>query len=452
MYFKSGNIEFFLLLIISSIAVAILPNFFSTIEPDSLGYINNSVSRKSLYPMFLDFLRVTETDNHFNIRVFQILIQCSSIIFLVQSFKRANLIRYTSLILYFLIFFNIYYVSFSKTILTESLFFSFINFSVGIIIKIIFENKNKFFLLGICLGFVCAIKSIGITLSLSFLLLLIFIKKPCKKRLIGLFFGIIIFPIIEFAYQKDFNKNDMHNSIIYRSILGKVFMISGKEHFDVSKFDKENSEFLNKLRNESVAINVFLNKVRNPYLFFDLIADYEVIGQYQVIDLNIETKERLRGLFFEIIKTYPKDYLKISLSHYLGLWLPGSKRIFLPNLKNDSFLKDIPSNSKLERVTGDILNVPKLFLLANLIFFNLIFIFFSFCTLFTLKRIFSFKANTLDLMIVSIQLYLVCVAFLNVSTPRYFMAIYPLTLVLLATKFEELFYFTLRKLFPKLNY
>ena len=92
---KIHNFEFFLLLILSIILVASLPSFFETIEPDSLGYVNNSISRKNLYPFVLDVLNVTETSNHIYIKSFQIIIMCLSIIFLIETCRKAKLISFT---------------------------------------------------------------------------------------------------------------------------------------------------------------------------------------------------------------------------------------------------------------------------------------------------------------------------------------------------------------------
>ncbi|MBC33310.1 MAG: hypothetical protein CMN01_01615 [Rickettsiales bacterium] len=434
---KTQNIEFFLLLVFSIVLVTILPSFFDIIEPDSLGYINNSISRKNLYPFVLDVFDVTETKNHKLIKLFQILILCLSIVLLIETCRKVKIICHTRILLYILIFFNIYYVSFSKTILTESLFFSFINFSIAVMFNIFFNNKNQFLLLGLCLGFILAIKSIGLILFGTFLLSILVFKTTTKKNLIGLFLGISIFPIIELCYQKNKNLNESHNTIILRSILGKVFIISGKENFDTSRFEKEKIEFLDKLREESIEINKYLSKIKNPYLYLDLIADYEVLGQYQVIKLNKENESEIKEIFLEILKLYPLDYIKISLSHYLGLWLPGSKRIFLNDYSDNRELIKMPNKLKLDMVAGNILELPTLLLLANLIFFNIIFIVFSLCTFFTIKRILRFRANIFDLLVISIQLYLLSVAFLNVSTPRYFMAIYPLTLVILAIRVEK---------------
>ena len=434
---KIQNIKFLLLLLFSIFLVIILPSFFDTIEPDSLGYINNSTSRKNLYPFVLDAFYVTETKNHIFIKLFQILILCLSIIFLIETCRKEKLIIYTRILLYIFIFFNVYYVSFSKTILTESLFFSFINFSIAIMINIFFSNKNQFFLLGLCLGFILAIKSIGIIVFGTFLLLILAFKMADKRNLISLFVGISIFPIIEVFYQKNVNMNDGKNAIILRSILGKVFIISGKENFDISRFDKKKIEFLDKLREESIEINNYLSKIKNPYLYLDLIADYEVLGQYQVIELNKENEKKIKEIFLEIIKSYPLDYIKISLCHYLGLWLPGSKRIFLHDYSDNRESEEIPNKLKLEKVAGNILEVPKLLLLANLMFFNIIFILFSLCTFFTIRRVLMLRANIFDLLVISVQLYLLSVAFLNVSTPRYFMPVYPLILIILAIRFEK---------------
>ena len=98
------------------------PTFLEKIQPDSQGYLNINQSRQTSYFLIIQIL------NKFNIDliIFQNVFLSLSIVLLVSLIREKTNIFF-SLVGYLLIVSNIYYTSFSKTILTESIFFSLFN-------------------------------------------------------------------------------------------------------------------------------------------------------------------------------------------------------------------------------------------------------------------------------------------------------------------------------------
>ena len=108
--------------------------------PDSSSYLNYSPKYKSFYPFLINFVDSLSL----NLIYVQILFLSFSIIFLIFSiFKKYNL--FISLVLYIAIIINFFYTSFSKTILTESIFFSLINIGIGLFIINNTKNLSFFF-------------------------------------------------------------------------------------------------------------------------------------------------------------------------------------------------------------------------------------------------------------------------------------------------------------------
>ena len=175
---------------------------------------------------------------------------------------------------------------FPATILTESLFFSLINFSTGLFIKIIYENNKNFITLGLLLGLILSIKSIGIILSISFVFFIIYLKKLNKNKFIFLIIGLLVFPTIEKFYHSKYSVGMKGDSVIYQSFLGKIFMISGHRNFDKSILNGKEKDLIKNFSEKSSTVNKFLDGIGNPYLLFDLHADYEVIGQYQILEIH----------------------------------------------------------------------------------------------------------------------------------------------------------------------
>ena len=128
--FNNNILNFFSFIILTLISLAFLdnlPSILDTFQPDSSGYIQFNPYRKSLYPYFIkivDFL-------NFDILFIQRLIFSLSIIFLFFCLVNYGLKMYLGLIFLIFIFSNLYYVSYTETILTESLFFSAMNFFTG---------------------------------------------------------------------------------------------------------------------------------------------------------------------------------------------------------------------------------------------------------------------------------------------------------------------------------
>ena len=129
------------------------------IQPDSEDYQSFHETRQSTYYLIIQSLEVLGID----LILFQKLIlslSITAIFFLLK--KKTNF--FLCLVAYSLIIFNIYYTSFSKTILTEAFLFSFINFAVVLLFNL---KKNKeIIFFSFCCGMIASLKPIGIPIAL----------------------------------------------------------------------------------------------------------------------------------------------------------------------------------------------------------------------------------------------------------------------------------------------
>ena len=125
---NSKIFNFLLLFFISLSIIFYSPSFFEILENDSLSYINNESIRFALYPSLIDFFET----NYNYIIIFQVIFLALSIVFLVQVLSEFVVNKFLKLFFFLVILLNFYYTSFSKSILTEAVYFSFINFSIGL--------------------------------------------------------------------------------------------------------------------------------------------------------------------------------------------------------------------------------------------------------------------------------------------------------------------------------
>ncbi len=429
---KKNILSLIVLVIFTLIIIKLSPSFFPAMMPDSYDYIriSNSNIRTSIYPGINQFFNFIETD----IISFQIFLLSFSISLLVFAIFKKTRSFHLSAVLFFLISINYFYTSFSKTILTESLFFTFINLSISIILLVQEKRKIFFLVLGILLGLIITIKPIGITIALP-LIVAIIIKRNSRNSLALLFPIIITFFIENYLFHLH---HDKRSSVLPDALTGKIFFMSGSENFNYEVFPFKYHNMLNEIQFESKKVHDFIEKLKNPLLKVDLRSDYEVVFQFQSFNILEFKNEKLfnefrhdKSNFLIYLKNNFSDYLALSLSHYIGQWLTGPKFLFLKNLETYS-INSIPLYKNLILSSSD-LNKPKRnILFLSLCFFILLFISFTYVSLASLFRIIKEKkVGFLDFLIISVQFYLIATSFINISSIRYLMPVYPIIIVVL---------------------
>ena len=139
-----------------------------------------------------------------------------------------------------------------------------------------------------------------------------------------------------------YNKFNERESAFKMSVVGKLFLLSGKDSFIISNYPDNLNQLLTKSKAEFKPIHIFLDSLDNILLKTELIADYEVVAQYQTFDFEsikqIDFDKSLlfnnsKEIFFKILKYNFYDYLLLSFQHYIGNWSIGSKARLLQKLR-----------------------------------------------------------------------------------------------------------------------
>ena len=92
-------------------------------------------------------------------------------------------------------------------------------------------------------------------------------------------------------------------------------------------------------------------------------------------------------------------------------------------------------------VSGEILEISKIILLVSLLFFSLLFLLFTIFSITTFLNVFKKKKLLIDdFFLIVVQIYLLSVAFLNISTPRYLMPVYPIVIYVIFIKTKMYYY------------
>ena len=435
---KESNPKYFYFLIFcfTYLIINISPSLISSSQPDSSTYTDFDMTRTSIYPYVIDILE------KFNINLFffQKLLLSSSIVFLIYSLVIRNVNSYLIILFFFGLTFNFFYTSFSKTILTESIFFSFINISFAIFV--LGKNKNFLinFILGISIGFIITIKSIGFSMgmSLTIILFIYFVKEKLYKNIFVIVLGLFLVICLEnFLF---FKNHDQRKSVLPIAIVGKVFFLSGNDSFDIENFPEKFIDIIAESKSSFKPVSLFLKKINNPILRADLTADYEVVAQYQFLKFKtpVEKKFNERNIFdhsyellIPLLKYNFKEYFILSCTHYLGMWSTNSKEIFLKNYLEKNFIKQ-PLEQEFQNASGGIKKInSKLLIYVQLLFLGLFlcFILLTFYSIYLILKKKFFENIYIITLIITSQVYLVLTSFANVATIRYLMPIYPLILL-----------------------
>jgi len=385
-----------------------------------------SQNRQTLYYLLQTLLNQIEI----NIILFQKILLSFSIVILVSFIARKTSVL-LGLLSYLLIILNTYYISYSKTILPESILFSLINLAIVYLLE---ERRGGLMIFALICGIIASLKPVGILLSLI-LFLIFFIKNKINYKIfIFLFFFAIPNFIENFFFYSHY---DERTTVFKQSVLGKLVILSGKDSFIIDDYSDELHPLLEETKKEFRVIHKFLNSIDNKILKAELLSDYEVVAQFQTFNLESIKKlefdeniifENTNKIFFEMLKNNFYDYFKLSTFHYFGQWSIGSKVRFL----NDNDEK-IPLYQELVKSSGP-MNLPnKITLEFAQILFILLFFILTIHTFYILLCFFKVLAkksifNNFSLIFL-IQFYLIVVSFTNVSTPRYLMVVYPIIIM-----------------------
>lgn len=404
-------------------------------QPDSSGYLNLSKTRQTTYYYLIQSLNLIGID----IITFQKILLSFSVVLLFFFFKKKTNL-FLGLTFYLLVVLNIYYSSFAKTLLTESILFSTLNIAIVYLFDL--DQRKNLIIFSLMCGILAALKPIGIPISIFLIVIAAFKIRKISRIFLLLTLWIIPNVLENLSF---YNKHIERETVFKQSVIGKLFILSGKDSFIISEYPKEFQDLLRVSKDEFKLINNYLENLNNILLRTELLADYEVVAQYQTFNfqkiklLEFEKDLLLRNstkLFLEILKNNPIDYFLLSFQHYLGNWSIGSKARYL----NDS-ISEVPRYQELLKSSGP-MKLPdrKLLELAQL-FFLLLFIIitiYSILVLLFFCRIINFKLSSMDsILIFFIQTYLILICLTNVSTPRYLMVVYPL-IIMMSIRFIDL--------------
>jgi len=433
--------------LLSAAITLALPPYFPLLEADSASYLEFHSSRTAIYPVFLREMQQLGLSPE-QIVYPQTLLFALAVTVLLAALLRAGVSRGLVLLVAIALGANGYYSSFERTIMSESIFFSVMMVTVAFWIDYLRTGRAAFLALtGLGVGFLIEIRPAGVFLA-PMLPVSVWLKWHRRDvawplLLAALAVPIAIGPIVEQRLYHS-QHGEQRESVAGPAALGKAAMLVR----DDTEFSGPHREPLGILGRQLAAtyrpVHEFLAGLPSRAAYPIMVAGYEGAAQFSIVNHDVVTISLQFGVLDEIlihelakqsILANVSGYLRLSLLHYLGQWsimplkLPPTAAavnnyvasypgVPLDGLLADVFLRPTPSPRAYVvypafLAAGAVTLVLGLALIA-----------------FVLRPSLGDSGPGRYLMLAaffaaSCHVYTLLVSFINVSTPRFLMAVYP---------------------------
>lgn len=434
------------------------------LQPDSQGYISFSQSRTAFYPLFLRALTAAGF-NLVEITYVQAALFHIALVVLLLALLRSGLPRFLVLIFAIAIGCNTGFSSYHWVILTESLFFSVSAVAIASLLDY-FRTGRVGFLAAASLwvGVLYGIRPAAITL-MPMLVIAAWLmwrrrNAPAVVMVLALAVPLAVGPVAEsLAFRAE--HGDHRATVVPYMMLGKAAMLIEPN----VKYSGPHADELNRLGQQLdliyAPVHQFISGIPSLIALPIISSTYEGVAQFSILNDELKAASARTGastdalrddLGLQTIRQNIGGYLRLSLLNYFGQWSvaaltfpPASRSLNsyvdrYPHVPLSEHLSDVTLRPPASRSS---LVVYPFFLIAGVVSLLLSVALVLFLLAPRLRK--GRHANALVVAAFfsgMCQLHTVVIAFINVPTPRFLMAVYPQILLM--------FMFIVMALFPRL--
>jgi hypothetical protein len=314
---------------------AAMPSYFPLKQPDSDGYISFSAVHTSLYPLFLQLL-IGLGLNLVQITYVQIVLFSLALIVLLAALLRAGVPRIFVAAFAITLGASSYFSTFSRTIMTESLFCTFMVLGLAFWIDYFRTGKvSALALTGFFIGISIGIRPAGVTLA-PMLFVSAWLKWRDRDASSWLFALALVVPLALSLLAERIIYHARHGavsaSLSSYLLIGKGAMVIRKDAAFTGPYTAALGPLGRQLYESYIPVHQFLAGVP-PGAIPALTANYESIGQFQIlrkdiaedsVRLSVPAEFLLSELGRQAIESNISGYLRLSLIHYVGQWSVAS--------------------------------------------------------------------------------------------------------------------------------
>jgi hypothetical protein len=447
----AGRSELFFLIgcaIFYAAAVILTPRYFPLLDSDSAGYIEFSIYRTAIYPLFLRLLMGAGLSFE-QIAVVQVLLFAGTLIVLGAALLRAGISRALIVLVVIALAANGYFSGLHRAIMAESLFFSVLTIAIAFFIDHLRSGRiSALAFATVCLGIAIGIRPAGL-FFLPIVPVAAWLKWHQRNVSAWVFAATVLAslatgPIVErVAYRMEHGARQ--GSIVSLLLCGKAAMLIRPD----TEFTGPHAETLKSLGAalyESYGpVQDYLSKVPSWAAWPPMTANYEATAQScqaitgDLVEWSKQTGVAAAALNDELSKQTIlhnlSGYVRLALTHYIGEWsiagLTFPPAALTVNRYSAAYAQ-IPLQSMIDKTTAyppatlrSYIVYPG-FVTAGVVTFGLSLLLIAFIV----RPHLGDRGRLQYLMVAcflaaAAQIYSFAIGFTNISSTRFMMAVYP---------------------------
>lgn len=432
---------------LSALITLVVPPYFPLMQPDSGGYTGFHPSRTALYPLFLKILALLGLDLSQVVYV-QLVLFTLALPVLLAALLRAGMPR--ALIVAFVVLMagNAYFSTFYATILTESLCFTVLVVCLAYWLDYLREGRARdLALTGLCIGLSIGIRPAAWVL-VPMLLISVWLTWHRRRSSALVMAAALILPLAAGVASERvvyrLAHGDESSSVTHYVLMGKASMLVRDDMVFTGPHAEALADLGKQLHRTFKPAHAFLDGVPSVVAWPVLTAFYEAVGQFQTLNEEIGAKATQLGvdasdlkieLGRQIIANNIPGYIRLTLINTFGQW--SVKALTFPPAAHavNRYVDSVPSPPFASYFNEIVLHPPAslssivvypAFMVAGLITLLLSLV----LPVFLVRPRLGDSGRGQQLMLaaffaVSCHASMVGISMVNLSTPRFLMAIYP---------------------------
>jgi hypothetical protein len=429
-----------------AVGALVTPRAFPLVEPDSAGYIEFSNTRTAIYPAFLRIFGALGLGLE-QITYVQLALFVLSLAALIAALLRAGMPRALTALMVVALLASFHLPSYHWTIMTESIFISVSTISVAFWLDYLRTSRIQFLAsICLCVGLLIAIRPAGIAFlpMIPISIWLQWHRRDVSRTAVAavVVVSLALGPVIERVIYRAVH-GDQQASLIPGTLLGKAAMVVRQDTTFTGSHASNLRELGSALYTIYRPVREYLSHVPSLPALPIMTSAYEVAAQYQVLNEEIALMSARTGVPGDVLRTELgmqairdniPGYIRLSLIHYIGQWSIMALK-FPPTARSiNDYVAGYPRVPLADKL-DDLYLHPPASRIAVVVYPALLFAGVLTLAVGLLLPIFVVRRFVGDgplryVMIAAFfaataHVYTLLISFMNASTPRYLIAVYP---------------------------
>ena len=440
------------LCLVGYVAIALfLPRAFPLLELDSRSYIEFATTRTAIYPSFVRALGWLGLGLQ-QITYVQLVLFVPALALLIVSMLRWGVPRIGIVAFIGGLIASFHFPSYHWTIMTESIFFTVIVIAAACCLDYL-RTSRIIFLSGVCacVGVLAAIRPAGLTLA-PIIIILLRLKwhrrdVSTSAAVVAIVGSVLIGPVTERLLFRTVH-GDQRSSLLPVTMLGKAAMLVRQDMVFTGPHASSLNELRERLFETYGPVQTYLAHLPSLVAYPVETAAYEVLAQSDALTTELEAIAAKTGVSADVLRTELgrqairhnfSGFIRLSLTHYVGQWSMMALRFPPTSRAINAYVASNPNVPFSDKI-GDLYLHPPARPIAMLVYPSMLaiggltLILGLFTAIYMVRPALGETGPLRDLLpaavfATTVHSYAFAISLVNIATPRYLVAVYPLILL-----------------------